>query len=673
MLESNYSKEVYAHTALPFPADFKNKSPDRLHREISVSGEPGDYRLKVVNVNGKIEANILQKVVNTGIQADNIEDEVVRVKAVLKKPDSGITESHWVTTRQASVSDVQPLNQFRIRGVSRSNVKSQWVYSGIKDSDNETVLFNLLYDLIDILLTTQDNQLDVLLHHIAEDAYRSVIKDQDIYHEFDEFFSDDVEHGLRELFTSLGKQLSELFHEKVMIAPEEFSDFMRTYQLLDQLKQNPGDFFTLLVEHFLEEELDRLIKSTEYSAVLTGPDLVQYLLSDNFRKAHIKQEWLTSTYKILPSDEFVASINDVVKLFSEPIIREECDYTAVEETQKKLSAYKKEIKEAFQHETNEEMTALWRTLILDVFIPIAWIDYKDVLTRHALSDDAKIDAVDTGRSLEVYDDKFQYHNQLMYDLLREIVKGDLGLNHEFEADILDRILGYLDDDKYQLFITTHFYELIDLFSLMNEIVKLTNLKTPHLNLEQKSVVPDERSAAADSSRYVSAVENVDLTHDEHQDVSSSVQEKNQRERLLTEIIESVLESYMSHMLKTREENALRTLDQYEVRRDPFKQLYEYLYTRIRERVARSADVECKFREDLLLDQRSCESPYYFPNIKDLVAIKSGAKREADIFFHPEDRFLIKGKDRVRYALGDVGSEWPIGKFILGVNTLIGKE
>jgi hypothetical protein len=92
--------------------------------------------------------------------------------------------------------------------------------------------------------------------------------------------------------------------------------------------------------------------------------------------------------------------------------------------------------------------------------------------------------------------------------------------------------------------------------------------------------------------------------------------------------------------------------------------------RMIERTQRQEGLQGVHSESLLVQAGSLMSPTYKPHLSDGYHRPYGETKHMRLDTGLHDKYQMKGRELVQYVLGDVSKDgWPVGKFILGVNTL----
>jgi hypothetical protein len=696
MLESRMSQaSIGVAKAVPFPVDFKERHHDRIFKQVSFPGENGTYRLRTINAGLRTESTVVQKHVNLNIPMDSVDGQLFRVKAVLNTPIHGVEESYWLTLHHTDYTDVvQPLNQYRIRGVSNEGWKSDWVYSELRNDRNELLVYEMLYDLLDILTTVRDGEIETLLSLFAEDAFKSyMVKDERIMyfaeltaaerldHQIQERtetegnrrfdFSEDVVTKMHELFATIGKLLGYEFKESFMASPKEFSEILKMYRLKDRFMKNPGEMVSMIVEVFLQEYLDKIVRRASIEVLAENGENKEIYLEGNY-DLDVKGELLRSAYHIMPHDNFVMSANGTVQLIIGPVVWETVDYGYLESAIEDLKFFKKEITEILTTEPSEQISMFMRLFVEEGFFPYLLADQRLAQLSIDLSDEVqKLNAKnDNIVEYDLYG--YDYNNRFMFifDIARNLIRGDGSHYEDYFVSLLDHLARRMTEEKHIL-LDYCFSEFIEVLAEMGERIEAGYKKINRAYSDSVMVEANELTPSMEDmiNPLVQSEATSVFIEDQYRVVPAA-------ESFIYDKLD-LLFGEQHHTSSTPSVNAydlfsFASFETHEMRNTLRNSLSEYYSLLPVERTGYRLKDKHQFSESLNVDLMDGLYPNYLPQLKDPYARSIQEAKDIKILPDLKDKYVIPGRERVQYALGDgFDKGWPLGTFKLGVNTLKG--
>jgi hypothetical protein len=281
MRESKFSTQVI-QPFYSFPVQARENHHDRLFKHVTFTEDDADVKLRITSMNNNWSAqhSVVAKRVSLKETDWSRESDKVRLKAFFSLPVDGVKESYWVHQHHADYGEAEELNQYRVRSVSNEGYFSDWVYSELRDKNNDLIVYEMLHDLLDVLLYMNDDDLEYRLAMMVQDVFSEIMidgrdrkkgKTQDIKYilEADEqkrlqandeyvFLSDD-ESSFQESAYSKLSELSSIFSrlikssvtETIGSSLEEFTEFMQTYRILDRIRMNEQDILSVILESVL--------------------------------------------------------------------------------------------------------------------------------------------------------------------------------------------------------------------------------------------------------------------------------------------------------------------------------------------------------------------------------------------------------------------------------------
>lgn len=487
----------------PFPNGYvPNINEDKLFKHVVFHTDKDVSKVRVTAVGHDWTASTEseQKTVELPLDSWNPSKDNVRIKAVLNPPVDGVEESHWVQLRFVGEHEAKKMNQFRVRGVSDQGWKSRWVYSELRNDENDLVAFELLYDLLDVLLYTHEHDLDALLDTAVKDTFTNLLYNQakkeigySYSYDFDdlkksqfletlnikgqgnEMFDFLIGAGISEdslaeikkeyfqfieskrtTIDEISKIVSHLlrkeFRELLHSSPSELFEFSKTYRMLDRYQTSNEDFIYLILEQFLDDRYEKVIEETEFRALLSN-DEEMHLLLQSVCEFDVKSELISHAYDLGLDDHFVTVINDAVKLISEPLVYENVNIHSKEETFKFL-----------------------RMALQEAFVPFLIMEQRLYEINTDLSDETSFDTGDklieysTIHSGDNSSEEYMIRHLFIEEMI-EMLINDMDIVNSYHAELVDQIINMVNKEKIALFIEYDPIEFIEVFSKISEDFK----------------------------------------------------------------------------------------------------------------------------------------------------------------------------------------------------------
>lgn len=310
------------------------RQPDRLKTVATLKhNQEGKMRIRTIREDGATISVLAFK--NEELDVDLF--DTIRIRAVLKENDYFIPYSEWVNYDYLGDDTAEEVNQFRIRGVSKEHLRSQWVYSNIRNKDNEEILFKLLHDFLDVTLNVYDTEIDVVTDFVLGDQIVMLIKEHapEMYNALE--LNEEMKYRLSELLAmnesytpntleeemlthlletfsmelgAFNQTISEYFYASI----EEFSILMQSFKFTDQL-----DFVLTDREKItdiiaaLEDSYEKIVKQSNLEVFLSNDSNSSVFLASCF-KMDVKAESISEYFKISFSDAVVSTIQSTVQL-----------------------------------------------------------------------------------------------------------------------------------------------------------------------------------------------------------------------------------------------------------------------------------------------------------------------------------------------------------------------
>ncbi|QHW35673.1 hypothetical protein GZH47_32770 (plasmid) [Paenibacillus rhizovicinus] len=675
--------------AVPFPVDFKEQHNNRIFKHVSFPGEPGTYRIRAINNGLNTVSTIHQKSISTGIDATDIEGQRYRIKAVLSEPDTGISESYWLSTRHEDYVGVQAFNQYRIRGISLEGWKSDWVYSEARDEANHIVVYEMLYDLLNIIEMIDDEKIEAFLQLMTSDAYQAVSHsefvrfipslepDELLEHLISETFDSESDRSnvvneslvaqLKSSFDFIGKSLYSSFKEDFLADKREFADIMKMYRAYDRFQQKPSDIVSMVVEIFLEEYLENIVKASNIEVLLENDENKAIYLEGRYA-LDVKAEVLRAAYTLMPHDNFVFHANSTVKLLTEPIFREDVNYRIVQETKETLSVFASHLQEALGVTPSEELFFFMRMMFQEAYMPYMLMDQRIAEVMINLIDDADyISGSDGIIEYDVVEGDDVNKRMFLYDLAWNLILGDKDFRYDYEIGLMDKFLNHMTSKRHAL-VNYHFYEYVDALAEMGERFTLRYKEMPFTPSEQLSIGSKEQTARRFKTSS-SVQEDTDLIASDSTKLAPSAAER------LSDYMDVLLAEQLTNRStpqETEHENFVVHYADVAATSDDLRGLVkEYYRILASERLGISPDLGASRSELFHVSANDLVSPQYKPHLWAKYNLHLKTSRDISVTTSLKDQFKLDGREKVLYALGDISAGWPIGHFILGTNTLKG--
>lgn len=626
----------------------KHSHLDRSFKTISLPLDDNKVRIKAIGQDGNEVALIEQKTVNLDISKDEYESSnpIFRVKAKLSMAVDGIKESEWVTFKTLKGNELQEINQYRIRGVTKNNSVTDWVYSNIKTKENEDILFELIHDLLEILDTVQDDEIEYMFDSLVQDMFISYFQDDETHLERNYDLDNKRAIKLKEMKKLLKNKLQDDFRENVVSSFSYFSDLMRTYQILDRFEAENKDFLAYVLEAYLDDKLEKIIQEINYEAILQGDEELQALLREVYH-FNIKRSVTQLFHEIKPEENFVTNITDIVKLFTEPEAFEELGYQA-----------------------REEYYNLFSTLIKDIYLPLVSMVDLTALVEAEFEDEVSIEKEDylVEYELTVGDDIFK--NNFLRDILSMLFK-----EKDLEMDIFpifSEIFIYPKlERKINLWLEYKPVEFIEYLLNVSENVEahLKTLEKNNIHLINANI--NENHLHQNACKKINIRYLIELHQNESINILNTTKRKEKQEMLVihlvlkniaelkknfnyfNDVFQFILSDYVTSKktkgdISYKESSSLLFEDSYKL-----LELLEFVFGQEWKRIGFKLHSE----------------QVYLPNLYD--DILQFMNDYLDIKLNPncKDSYILKAKEDVRYFLGELNGKDVLGKFILGESTL----
>lgn len=700
MLESLFSVQAVQPFLTQTFSPFKEAHEDRLFKHITFFEEDSDLTIRLLPVDReniiRSSSSVTQKSISTNTLIVNPQTEVFRIKAVLSEADHAVTESSWVTQKNMDSSFASSHNQYRLRGVTKENWKSDWVYSELRDFDNDLIVYNMIYDVLDLMLSVQDDQVDYLMDYIVSDTFIELMGDMKpnfsynldyeeakaasmsdvmsfIKNKEDSNPRDELVSQLGEKFLFIANELKSQFKEVLTSSPEEFAQLYKVYKLIDQYQERKVDFMSLLVEIFLEDRLEKIVRSTNIEVLLQNDEEMSSYLNSSY-EFDIKNELITAIYDASLDDGFVTNLNDAVELISEPVILE-----------------------ALRYSKDESIERFLRMALSDLYVPMLAVDRHLLELEAAVEDKHEQSVQGSIVEFSLLEDDVEIKNMLLFDVVDAVIKTDLEPVKEYHAQLIDRILKSMNDSRTKLLVDYNFDEVLSVALNVAETFKSTYVKEFGYLNESISVQASEKLQQNKTSSIRSFKESYLATLSDIHTMQSITSSDNVKELKATGVLESITQhfnlfkevlneilgisvsenvlnqpeldaSILSELLNVLQLEST-ALNEADVR----NRVKEYLGSILKEHSTFNKITEADVFNEHIQSSRNdgyynlfkhyLRNPNKFPLLD---------RKLVELSHNLRDIFLMDGTDQVHYAIGTMDEGWPVGQFKLGINTLKGE-
>lgn len=638
---------------LPFPVVKKKSSIDRSFKTFTFPSEMHNrIRIKAIDINNETISDLHQKIVSTNIPESEFkpEKDIFRVKAKLSMAIDGVRESNWVTQKYLNDNQLSQLNHFRVRAVARDKKRSDWVYSNIRSIENEEVLFELIHDVLDIILYAGDKNLDYVVETMIEDTLSALYQDQQLSKNRMYDNELDKSSAINELNKLMSTLLNEDFKDNVMSSPEEFTQFLRSYKVMDRFVEEQEDFLALLVEAFLDDQLEKVVEKMSYEAILRNDEELQVLIQGLY-ELDVRGSLISSFYQTDLYDSFETMITDAVKLISEPAVYEEIVYKG-----------------------NESYYNLFKMMLEEIYLPLLVLDQKSVGLETSIDDEMPLQPDGDIIEYDIWDGESELKNMILRDILKMIVSSNDPLQ-EMTVDLLDHILTPPMEKKLALWIDYAPVELIEYAAQIRENVQRKNIKDSN---NHQYVVGSTVSESSDfdetkdrhSLRYAYQSSLNEFAH-----ILDACKKDHLREDILSKVVDSLLMRDMKANKEHEDETLLGWKDDYTVEdtKSEFigKALQRILFVD-------TLNYKSLKKDSPLFDEASPGIKYSYtnvfkPHIRDSYSSKKYDLASSNINPMPSDIYIMNEDEFIHYVLDGQPSGPTLGNFVLGTNTLRGSR
>lgn len=339
-LESKFSKSVYSKRVPPeekndLTTDYR-KIIDRRKQSAQINlVDKNKLRLKSINDKGKVISELYYNQVDL-----NDKPTKIRIKSVAQENQYGIKETDWVVyDKNVYERKAKSLNQYRVKAFSSNYLESKWVYSELINDKNEEILFSLLTDFLDIALSMQDDDLEYSVELATQDYFTKEIMDylpeylttlpldERLRVKYSEIFKladqgllgqhDDKILKLTATAMMINQRLPKCIEESKELHRSELIDIYRSYVLNDSLVTNINNENVdgLLLE-ILEDAYKLLLLGDDNETLLYNKEETHALLQTVF-DFKAQGDHLDALLMCLLNDNIIDLTKDALKLIVE--------------------------------------------------------------------------------------------------------------------------------------------------------------------------------------------------------------------------------------------------------------------------------------------------------------------------------------------------------------------
>lgn len=490
-----------------------------------------DFRIKAIGHDWTELHEVQHSQLSIPLESWDLTKDKVRIKAVLSAPDHGVLESDWVSQQVLGAIQKRKLNQFRVRGVSDTNIRSRWIYSELKDEDDELVVFQLLHDILDMMTVVHEHDLtsliDVsivdmliglmngntdgdlkwinslelenenfkydLLEHVNMNGVTSNLQhffmnagmSETIYNEFMRDYFVHVESKkakIKETAELVGKYFKKNFLEQKRFSTRDIMDHAKTWKIKE-------DYITEVLDHMLEhifmisveDSYEKAVEEASLVALLQGDEQILSLLNDTyeFEAESAINELFVHTEFI---ESFVSYFSDGLKLLIESHIDEAASVAIIEDAIPTLLLVYKE-----------------------VFIPMQKLDEAAVDLFSDLEDDAKdiykkMSTSTQGLQFEYFDEEsgevWRQYQEYLTELFEYLLMTDDHMELQVDSTVFSLALNSLKKDSLKALIIYDPVEAIEYIAQLAENVKTSfsiwkNVMSEQSNLQLQEVISSQ--------------------------------------------------------------------------------------------------------------------------------------------------------------------------------------
>lgn len=681
-----------------FPLLLHANQEDRQWKQITIPAtDPhATFRLQAVNRNQEKETALVRKHVPTSIYLEQSYDLPFRIQSVLSQALHGVTNSSWVVAEKRHSDPVRAFNQYRLRGVSKEGFKSQWVYSELRDVQNDLLLYEMLYEVMDQLIGIQDQSIDFWMDYVVSDLFIKLLNDHapllatqinpeekvmktiletlHVKQSGDVSPQDKAWVALGEALQVVSDSLKEEWQEQVVSSMEEFALLMKKYQLFERYQEKAQDALSLLLTIFLEDQIEAVSQKSNLEVYVQNLEESGIYLTGVY-DLRILMEHVTAVNHPSLDERFVSKFNDAVQLLSEPIVYE------------MVTTHSK-----------EEVTRALRMVIIDLWGMLQTMDqtWTEILTD--LSDTHELSMQAGIVEFETITEEVRIRYMLLQDLFVALLSKEDEVELLVPISLLDHVVGAWLDRRMNLQVDYLLEETVAVMKFVENAWQQAMTSSLATVQEVKPFsMSDQANATARTTTIRSPKEHLFAWMQEMATTALTKTSDSFHESKQTKLIDDWL-VYASTIPNHQAESFTNDLlDRWVIRAMSLTpSLQETLLTQWMDAWYLSSDeslwmsekIQREWLETFILEWLREKGPIietflahatdpsetlfkHFPRLAYPLWMQE--KMNAEVSQHPSDYYFLEGKEDVHFAMGSMDNGWPVGNFQLGTNTLKGED
>lgn len=689
-LESRFSKSVYARLKLlevdPNYSTNYRKMKDQRFTQIPIDlSSNRKMRIKTVDYKGK-ETNELYYNSITLIK----DMPKVRIKGIATKENQyGIQESDWVYFEQDKYNrDASKLNQYRVKGVDNRGLESRWVYSPLRTDKNEEVLFELLTDFFDIMLSMQDENIEYVVELATSDYFTKQILDYlpefiktmaidekqrvrysevlNVLEDNDMGLDEEKVTSMIEELQYINKEFPKFVKESIKIHTREISNLLRVYNLSDQNYFNfrNEDVFGVLTQ-ILEDAMDLMLDSPDIEVMLKKDEEFHVLLQSSF-DFKVQKDSLEAILTAAFDDNVVDLMKDVLKLMVDKSFLEWFNYSIKEDSVLYVKNFLKSM-----------WTLLYSTDSIYREMLMYAEDYHEIQFDEQIIQYAMMD----GDTIIGYTD-------MPFDILEMFIFDPLELH--VDVDVKDTFINLLQEKGLNVLLTYMPEETLSMILSVQTTIQETS--KPNISENLNMIVYEQYHTLFKQLHDIK--EQITVHLQDHYQVDEN-SKTNIKDDMYLKIFDDLVERYtilqkefneQLHLLMNDNSN-VKTTETYRytdeeiiILKDSFKNILT-----IFDEVSETRNIQftdflneiftvLKTRiESFVMGREDDYENTWLVNPKDHITLNTKDIREVMVKVDRDDKIPDWITDRILYSIGNFDTDWPIGKMILGKHGLGGKD
>lgn len=687
MLESLFSKQVaqpFTLHEVPIDTTYR-KVQDNLFRQATLNTDSDNVRLRIIDHNYMEHDVVYLKHIPLEMPHTK-----VRIRAIAEENEFSIDSSSWVYFDEYEAQQATGYNQYRVRGFTPDGLQSKWTYSSIRDKDNDEILFNLLQDFLDVALSAYDNEIEYFMEYILGDYFTKEIRDHlpqafrellideerrygykelvDLLESHNALVEDEQLIRIKETFDLIHGQLSIEFVEMIKMNPIEFSELIRLHKVSDEYELHARDYADALVYMFLEETLKNIVQKTSMEVILKNDEKTEVLLR-SFFDFQVDSELVQEAYEASFSDAFTTLIQDAVQLLTDPSFLDSYHYGKEEEREMEM---RMQLKGAWTSRT-----------VLDQILSELEIDLMD---RHDMHISGGV------VQLVEFFEGYQVSHELLHDFIDVLL--DDSVEGLYEVSFKETLRKIFHEKRINLFLSYYPEEIISY--LIDTKVALETISLESNTHQETLLVQVLEQSIGDITTDIHTFAYILKAKLSEKMLLEQKEIENIKEAVSVLTLEQVVRDFKTFYATTSELLELRMTEEATTDSQVTRQLSEKLIIGREDRVIQEMMKQATYITDwsvITFDEylqqvsgskRSLSEEMY-AKLKDdfdnlfFINPKSNAllflvehlaiEHGTDI----RDMYILDVTEKINYALGRMDTGWPVGKFRLGVNTLIGQE